>query len=285
MSRFKVAERTLTKLRLALFGPSGSGKTLSSLKLAAGIGRYEARRRGEKGYGNILVIDAENGRSGAYVGSKKLPPNWRWQYELIKPPFDPKKFIEPLKVAEKEKFDVVVIDGLSQAWAGKGGMLDIKDKEVLKKSSGSRNDFAAWRLVSKYHADLVDALLQTDLHIIVSCRSKTEYKMVTDPLTQKTKVEKMGLAPVFRDGLEYEFLVCFDLNMKHEANPTKDNTSIFDAGESVVEEMIDSTYGQRLCEWLYESEEDDSTSQEPKQDDEEKQASQNHAKEQKRKII
>ena len=253
MSLFKKAHRAQSRLRIALFGPSGSGKTLSALVLAASIAKFEAERRGEKGCGKVAVIDTENGRASLYVGHESLPPGFVFDTVRIKAPFTPERYVKYIEGAALEKYDVVVVDSVSHAWAGKGGMLDQKDQ-------ASGNNFTAWRKVSKQHQRLVDALVQTDVHMVATCRTKTAYEMVDDQTTGKKSVKKIGTAPVFREGLEYEFVLCWELDMDHVANPTKDNTSMFDTPDGKICEIISNMHGSRMIKWLYDhapSEEDE----------------------------
>ncbi len=255
---FTKAKRTQTKLRLALFGPSGSGKTLSSLILAASIGKSAAQRRGEKGFGRVSIIDTENGRASLYVGHASLPKGFEFDRAIIKAPFEPRNYIKLIEEAAREKYDVVIVDSLSHAWAGKGGMLDMKDR--------AGEGFQGWRKVSQQHARLVDSLLQTNIHLIATCRSKTEYALVDDPNKKGRKaVKKLGMAPVFRDGLEYEFMVVWEIDMDHMATPSKDNTSLFDTPEGKVVEVIGAFHGDRITEWLYDYDEEPD---EPEEDSE-----------------
>src|SRR5690606_8763935 len=50
-------------------------------------------------------------------------------------------------------------------------------------------------------------------HLIVTMRSKTEYIVETDPKTGKTAPRKVGLAPIQREGLEYEFDIVADMDL------------------------------------------------------------------------
>jgi hypothetical protein len=54
------------------------------------------------------------------------------------------------------------------------------------------------------------------MHVIVTMRTKTEYVMEKDERTGKTAPRKIGLAPVQRDGLEYEFDVVADLDLDNQ---------------------------------------------------------------------
>lgn len=258
-SMFTKAKRTQSKVRLALFGPSGSGKTLSGLILAASIAKAEAKRRGEKGCGRVCVIDTENGRASLYAGHACLPEGFEFDRAIIKAPFEPRNYIKLIEESAREKYDVVIVDSLSHAWAGKGGMLDMKDR--------AGEGFQGWRKVSQQHARLVDSLLQTNIHLIGTCRSKTEYAMIDDPNKKGRKsVKKLGMAPIFRDGLEYEFMVVWEIDMDHLATPSKDNTSLFDTPDGKIIEVIGSFHGDRITHWLYDFEEE---SEEPEPEEEE----------------
>ena len=261
---FTKAKKTQSKMRLALFGPSGSGKTLSGLILASSIGKAEAERRGEKGFGRICVIDTENGRASLYAGHAALPKGFEFDRAVIKAPFEPKNYIKLIQEAARQGYDAVIVDSLSHAWAGKGGMLDMKDR--------AGEGFQGWRKVSQQHGRLVDAILQTDIHIIATCRSKVEYTMVDDPAKKGRKtVKKLGMAPVFRDGLEYEFMVVWEIDMDHMATPSKDNTSLFDTPEGKIIEVIGSFHGDRITQWLYDSDSSPEEEDEEEAEDEEEQ--------------
>jgi len=70
------------------------------------------------------------------------------------------------------------------------------------------NGFAAWREITPKHNRMIDAMLSAPLHVLVSMRVKTEWIVDKDERTGKSKPRKVGLQPVMRDGIEYEFDVC-----------------------------------------------------------------------------
>jgi hypothetical protein len=220
---FRKAERKQANLRLGITGPSGSGKTYSALKIAKGMD------------GRIAMIDTENGSGELYSNLIN------YDVATLSPPYTPQRYIEIIKTAEKESYDILIIDSLSHAWTGQGGVLDMHDKA----STATRNSFTAWREVTPHHNSLVDAILQSSLHIIATMRTKTAYEVTND--NGKTKVVKVGLAPVQREGMEYEFTVVFDLSVDgHVATATKDRTSLFDGKHFVPEHET----GQELIAWL-----------------------------------
>ena len=71
------------------------------------------------------------------------------------------------------------------------------------------------------HNALIDKIVSAPLHILVSMRSKTEWIIDRDERTGKTAPRKVGLAPVMRDGIEYEFDVCGDMDQENTLVITK----------------------------------------------------------------
>ncbi len=206
---FRKAQRKQAKLKIGLSAPSGAGKTYSALLIAKGIcGNWE----------EIAVIDTENGSAELYsdLGGYSVCG--------IKPPYTPKKYIDAISEAEEAGFKVLIIDSLSHAWSGEGGLLDMQDKAT--KSSKSGNSYTAWREVTPEHNKLVDAILQSNMDVIVTTRAKAEYVITEN--NGKKEIKKVGLAPVFRDGLEYELTVFLDLSQEHIASASKDRTGLFD---------------------------------------------------------
>lgn len=219
--QIRKAERTRSKLRLGISGPAGSGKTMSALKLAKGLG------------GKVCLIDTENGSGDLYAHL--------YDYDIITlraPNYAPKNYLEAMKAAEDAGYDVIIIDSLSHAWVGVGGLLDQVDKK-------QGNSFTAWRDITPQHNALVDAMLTSPKHIIATMRAKTEYGTDTDK-NGKMVVKKLGLAPVQREGMDYEFTVMMDVNQEHYATVSKDRTNMFASEVFQVNEDI----GKRLLEWL-----------------------------------
>lgn len=207
---FRKAQRKQARLKIGLSAPSGAGKTYSALLIANGI-------CGD--WSKIAVIDTENRSAELY--------SHLGEYSVcdIAPPFTPKKYIEAINAAVEAGFEVLIIDSLSHAWNGEGGLLEMQDK--AQRASKSGNGFTAWREITPEHNRLVDAILQSNIDVIVTTRAKSEYVMTDD--NGKKNIKKVGLAPVFRDGLEYELTTFFDLSQDHIATASKDRTGLFDS--------------------------------------------------------
>jgi hypothetical protein len=96
------------------------------------------------------------------------------------------------------------------------------------------------------HNKLIDAIIQSRCHVIATMRSKTAYEIQTDS-KGKVKPVKLGLAPVQREGVDYEFTVVLDLDKdKHVATASKDRTGLFDNQVS----LVNVETGRKLREWL-----------------------------------
>jgi hypothetical protein len=116
-----------------------------------------------------------------------------------------------INAAAANGYNVLIIDSLSHAWSGPGGVLEIVDNEAAR--SKSSNSYVAWRKGTPEHNALIDAMLNAPVHIIATMRSKTEYVIERDEKTGKSAPRKIGLAPVQRDGMEYEFDVVGEMDM------------------------------------------------------------------------
>jgi len=227
---FLKAERKSAKLRLAICGPSGSGKTHSALLLAAGL----------SGTGMIFVIDTERDSATLEAGKEGIPDFF---HAPMEPPFTPQKYRHYMEQAAGEGADVLVIDSLSHAWTGTGGLLDMHaDVSRAQKN----NSWAAWREVTPEHNALVDAILQAPCHVICTLRTKTAWEVVEGPDGRK-RPQKIGLKPEQREGLEYEFTLVLELSPEgHVATASKDRTSLFDGRHFVPS----SETGKELRMWL-----------------------------------
>ncbi len=189
---FQKAVKSKAKGRLGLIGPSGAGKTYTALLVATHMG------------GRIALIDTEHGSASKYADEFEFDT-------LCLNNFNPKNYIEAIKSAGAAGYDVLIIDSLSHAWMGTDGALELADKNAAKYGG---NRFAAWRDVTPLHNQLIEAILSSPCHVIATMRSKMEYIQTTDE-KGKTVIRKVGMAPIQRDGMEYEFDVVGDMDTAH----------------------------------------------------------------------
>lgn len=190
----------------------------------------------------ICLIDTENESGSLYVG-KQVGGTTVGEYLTINltAPYSAARYLEAIDLAEQAGVEYLVIDSLSHAWTGEGGLLDVQGN-VAKRSG---NSYTAWREVTPLHNRLVDRILQCAMHVAVTLRTKTEY-VIEDNGSGKKSPRKIGMAPVFREGVEYEFTIFFELDQSHAAAATKDRTGLFD-GQYF---LIAPETGVRIHEWL-----------------------------------
>jgi hypothetical protein len=189
-------------------------------------------------------MDSERGSASLYEDlPRDIGSNETYQVFEFGDSFDPKLYIDVIHAAEREGFEVIVIDSLSHAWDGVGGALDKVDQKAA--SSPNSNSFSAWRDVSAVHRRLVDAILQSPCHIICTLRSKTEYVLETNAKGKQVP-RKIGIAPIQRQGMEYEFTVFLDIDDEHFAYASKDRTRLLD-GQRM---LLDVNLGEKLLDWL-----------------------------------
>src|SRR5690606_34635021 len=108
MSGFKKATKSQAKLRMAITGPSGSGKTYTALSVGTPLGR-------------IAVIDTERGSASKYADL--------FDFDVLElTEYNPRNYIEAIRAACAGGYDVLIIDSLSHAWSGQGGVLELVDR-------------------------------------------------------------------------------------------------------------------------------------------------------------
>lgn len=197
---FVKAEKIQAKLRMAIAAPSGAGKTYTALS----ISQHLSSKR-------VAVIDTERGSASKYADLFDFDVQ-----ELAT--HHPSNYIKAIAEAcESPEHDVLIIDSLSHAWAGKDGILEIVDKAT--QASKSKNSYIAWSKGTPLHNQLIDAILNADIHVIVTMRTKMAYEIVNK--NGKSSPEKVGTKPIQRDDVEYEFDVFSEMDLSNTMHISK----------------------------------------------------------------
>ena len=207
------------KIKLALQGCAGSGKTYSALLLAYGLCNDWTK---------IAVIDSENGSADLYahLGQYNVLP--------LQDKFTPETYVEAIKICEDAGMEVIIVDSISQCW----------DNLLEYHANLPGNSFTNWQKITPRMNAFMQKILQSNSHIICTMRCKQDY--VLNEKNGKMVPEKVGLKAVMRDGVDYEFTIVFDINMKHQALASKDRTSLF-IGKP--EFAISKETGKQILEW------------------------------------
>jgi len=194
---FKKATKEQSKVRLALAGVSGSGKTFTSLLFGTTIGR-------------TALIDTEKGSASKYADL--------FDFDVLElDDHHPDNFVKAIKAAESD-YDCVVIDSLTHAWNGKNGCLELADQESAK--SKSNNSYISWKKITPIHDRLIASILSADCHVIATMRQKQQYEAGKNE-QGRFSVTRLGMAPVQRDSVEYEFDIMGEMNIDNTLVITK----------------------------------------------------------------
>lgn len=227
---FERATKKKARLRMAIAGPSGSGKTYTSLIFATTLAQG----------GKVALLDTERGSASKYAD--------RFAFDVIElDSYSPERYIEVINAAEEAGYAVLIIDSLSHAWEGKDGLLDLHDKIVKRQRVA--NTFIAWKDVTPLQRALVDAMLQSDCHIIATMRTKTEW-VLEENERGKSVPRRVGLQPIQRKGIEYEFDIVADMDLDQQFAVSKTRCSALRDERKAVVSLPDAAWFEAVIEWL-----------------------------------
>ena len=219
------ATRKRAKIKMALQGPSGSGKTYSALLLAKGLATDMSK---------VAIIDTENHSAELYAHLGDF------QVLNLDPPYQPEKYNTAIEICVSAEMEVIIIDSITHEWEN---LLEFHASLV-------GNSFNNWNKITPRHNAFLQRILQAPCHVIATMRTKQDY--VLNEKNGKMVPEKVGLKSVQRDGMEYEFTLVFDLNMKNLAIASKDRTGMF---FGKPEQLLREQTGQSLLNWCSEGKE------------------------------
>ena len=220
--QLRKSERKQARIKMAIQGPSGSGKTYSSLLLAYGLCND---------WPKIAVIDTENHSSDLYAHLGQF------NVLSLDAPFNPERYVEAIRICVNEGISVIIIDSISHEWEGTGGILD-------QHGAMAGNSFTNWAKLTPRHNAFLQEILQSPVHIIATIRSKQDYILADK--NGKMVPEKVGLKAVTREGMDYEFTLVFDLDIKNIATANKDRTGLFFGRP---EHKLSSSTGKVILDW------------------------------------
>lgn len=202
---FQPATRRQLKVKAGLMGTAGTGKTWNALAIAEALAGSNGR---------VAVIDSERGRAEAYAGD--------FAFDHLKlPNYAPETYIEALSLANDAGYDVIIVDGISHEWQGRDGILSSVDR------------FGGWKEATPRHDAFVDALFRLPRNVICTIRAKTQYQVAEVPRDgggMRQEITKLGVGPVQRDNLEYEFDLLGMVELDHSIRLHKSVISSLPSG-------------------------------------------------------
>lgn len=221
--QIKKAVKYGSKARIALYGPSGSGKTYTALSIAHSM-------CGDK---RVCLIDTERGSASKYADVFT-------DFDVIElDNFHPNTFVEAIRLVVKSgDYSVLIIDSISHEWEGKGGALELAGQ-----------NFTNWGKVTPLHNSFVDAMLSAPLHVIATLRAKEDYavEQTEKDGRNKTNVRKLGMEPIQRKGIQYEFDITCSLDNENALTVEKTRCS---ALQHAIFQQAGADFAQVVQTWL-----------------------------------
>ncbi len=239
MSVIRKAVKRRPKLRVGWSGPSKSGKTGSMLSVMTGRNPWT----GEEGPAlceRIGLIDAEaqetDPETGELAGTAELYADL-FEFDIIVlKKTHPQDYSAAITEFASQGYDGLIIDGLTPAWHGPLGCLKLSENLAQNKFNG--NTFRAWNEVNVEH----DRLFQGDAkffgiknypgHVFASVHAKTKHVQEVNEKTGKTTIRKVGMGPMQRAEIDYEFDTFFEI----------EGNTIVVKGTTRVHTMSDKTF-------------------------------------------
>jgi AAA domain len=238
MIMFKPAVRKNVHILIGIAGASGSGKTFTALEVAAGLA-------GENG--RIAGIDTEAGRMLHYAD------RFKFDHCDLMAPFSPDYYLEAIRAAEAQNYDVIVVDSFSHEHAGIGGLLEMADAELV--ANPRMKSPANWATPKAKHKKLMDALLQVRAHIVLAVRAEEKIRIerILDERSgrEKTVVVPAGWQPITEKTVMFEMVVSFVMSPEHPGVPIEGSGKIQDQHRFAFPpgQRVNREAGRLLAEW------------------------------------
>ena len=175
--------RSGARLVIGLSGISGGGKTRTALELAYGLANFDAKKVG--------FLDTENRRGRLYADCLKNERGevQRFMIADLEPPFSPQRYTDAIFEWQKFGVEVLVIDSYSHLWEGTGGC-----EEIAEAAGTPRNP--DWKPAKREHKRFMNAMLQSNMHIIVCLRAREKVKYHKGAGGKVERVEALGVLPI-----------------------------------------------------------------------------------------
>ena len=218
------AVRAGSKVVIGIAGTSGSGKTYTALKVARGMVSSPS---------DIGFIDTENRRGSLYADIL----DGQFMIGDLYPPFSPTRYADAIKEFQAAGVKVLVIDSISHEWEGEGGCEDI--------ATNTSSKMANWKLAKKEHKKFMNALLQSDMHIVacIRAREKTDFKNPKQPVS-------LGIQPICEKNFMFEMTASMMMHNEgfHQQflKMPESLRQIFGNGEGYLSE----SHGSALINWV-----------------------------------
>lgn len=221
------AVRSGSRVVIGIAGQSGEGKTYTALKIARGM----VDKPEEIGF-----LDTENRRGSLYADIL----DGQFLIGDLYAPFSPQRYADAIKEFQDAGVKVLVIDSGSHEHEGEGGLEDIANAPLL---AGKR--MADWKKAKSEHKKFMNAMLQSDMHIILCLRAreKTDFKNPKQPVS-------LGIQPICEKNVLFEMtasMMMFNQGQNQQFIKMPEALRpIFGNGNGYLNE----SHGKALIDWV-----------------------------------
>jgi molybdopterin-guanine dinucleotide biosynthesis protein len=232
---FRPAVRENTPLIIGIAGPSKSGKTYSAHRLAQGLA----------GGGLVAMINAEGARGHQYA------ERFKYQACDIDPPYSYARYDEALQAAAALKPACVIVDSVSHAHDGPGGMIEEHDAEVERRAGDDfkkrdRVTWAAWIKPKQAENKFIYRMLSMNCPVILCFRAKEKLKIVPG----KEPID-LGYQPIASDRIAFETIFSLMLPPRSKGVPDLSLSDLREPFDQFIKPgmTIDEKLGVVLADW------------------------------------
>ena len=231
MAGFRKAKAEQAAIKMGIYGPPGSGKTFTALLLAEGLAGVSGKR--------VAYVDTERGTD---FYCKSVPPR----------PVHPDAFdfdalytrsitevLSSVKSLSADEYGVIVVDSITHLWES------AKAAYTGRMTSIGGIPMQAWGKLKKPYKELMGALLNSQMHVLILGREGTEY--ATDEETEELKAIGKKMKAEGETAYEPHILIRMEAIKPKKTNEVasivayveKDRTGVL-AGRSFVNPTFDS---------------------------------------------
>jgi hypothetical protein len=242
--QLRPAVRQNTPLIIGVAGPTKSGKTYSAHRIAQGLAPG----------GRIAMLNAEGARGHQYAD--------RFNYLAadISAPYSYTRYDEAVASIALENPDVLIIDSMSHAHDGPGGMLE-EHENVMNRMAGDKTGkgrdaytWSAWNVVKRPENAFVYRLLNLDCPIILCFRAKEKIKIVPGK-----QPEDLGWQPIVSDRVAFETMVTLMFTPHCRGIPSLEYSDLREPFDEMMRDYfskdskggrsVDEAIGAKMREW------------------------------------
>lgn len=238
------AERAGARLVIGIDAISGDGKTYSALQLAWGLADYDASKIG--------FLDTENRRGSLYADVLKDQSGKVHEFYIadLDAPFTPERYASAIKEWQAAGIKVLVIDSVTHEYEGEGGVQEIAEIDPRTKE---KRKLPAWQTAKARHKVFMNALLQSDMHIICCIRSREKVRVEKDN-NGKTVFIPEGILPIQEKNFVFELTASMQLAANGTARFVKkcpsDLIEVFGVPGEWSTGYLTADHGYKLLKWV-----------------------------------